>query len=382
MLDEQMHSPALRPTWAEISLGALAQNYRTIKNFLTGGAQLMAVVKADAYGHGAVECARALQTAGADWFGVALVEEGRELRAAGIARPIYCLGGFWQGQAEEIIKHDLTPALFRIDAAEELNAGARRVGRIVNYHLKVDTGMGRLGVPYAEVGEFARRLKEFDHIHLDGVQTHFADADGAKTAYTERQIELFNESLAALRELSFNPTWRHLANSPGLHAYPNAHGNLARAGATLYGLARDVLSPRLPPLALQPVLSLHSRIVLLKTVPAGSALGYGCTFTTSRTSRIATIPLGYADGLRRAHSNNGRVLVRGRSVSIVGRVSMDLTIIDVTDVPNVALGDEVVLIGEQNGVRICAEDLAEQIGTISYEIVTGISARVPRLYRA
>lgn len=361
---------------------ALVQNYRTIKQHLTAGAQLMATVKADAYGHGAVECARALQDVGADWFGVALIEEGRELRAAGITRPIYCLGGFWQEQAEEVIEHDLTPALFRLDAAEELNARASQAGRVVNYHLKVDTGMGRLGVPCGEVAAFAQALRKFDYIRLDGVQTHFAAADGAQTDYTERQIALYQEALATLRELGFNPTWRHLANSPGLHAYPAAHGNLARAGATLYGLTRDVLTARLPPLAVQPVLSLHSRIVLLKSVPAGTALGYGCTFTTARASRIATIAIGYADGLRRALSNKGRVLVRGCAAPIVGRVSMDLTIIDVTDVPEVALGDEVILIGAQNGARICAEDMAAQVGTISYEIVTGISARVPRVYRA
>lgn len=376
-----MHLLAQRPTWAEISLAALAQNYRTVKSHLTGEAQLMAVVKANAYGHGAVECARALQTAGADWFGVALIEEGGELRQAGISGAIYCLGGFWQGQADEVIKHDLTPAIFRLEAAEELNAQAEAAGRVVKYHLKIDTGMGRLGVPAAEVVQFAQALQRFDHIKLDGVQTHFAEADGVEIDYTEGQIKLFNASLAALHELGFNPTWRHLANSPGLHAYPHAHGDLARAGATLYGLTRDVLSPRLPPLKLQPVLSLHSRIVLLKTVPAQVALGYGGTFTTARTSRIATIPVGYADGLRRAHSNNGHVLVRGMRAPIVGRVSMDLTIIDVTDVPDAWLGDEVVLLGQQNAARIHAEDLAEQAGTISYEIVTGISARVPRVYR-
>jgi alanine racemase len=376
-----MHSLAQRPTWAEISLAALAQNYRTVKSHLTGGAQLMAVVKANAYGHGAVECAQALQTAGADWFGVALVEEGGELRQAGITGVVYCLGGFWQGQADEIIKYDLTPAVFRLDAAEELNARAAAAGRIVKYHLKIDTGMGRLGVLADEVVEFARALQRFDHIKLDGVQTHFADADGVESDYTEQQIKLFNESLAAMRELGIDPTWRHLANSPGLHAYPHAHGNLARAGATLYGLTRDVLSPRLAPLKLQPVLSLHSRIVLLKIVAAHTSLGYGGTFTTARTSRIATIPIGYADGLPRALSNKGSVLLRGTVAPIVGRVSMDLTIIDVTDVPDAALGDEVILIGQQNAARIHAEDLAEQAGTISYEIVTGISARVPRVYR-
>jgi len=369
-----------RPTWAEISLTALKHNYLTIKNHLTPGAQLMAVVKADAYGHGAVECSRTLESIGADWFGVALVEEGVELRRAGIARPIFCLGGFWRGQAEDVVTHDLTVAVFRLDQAEELDAKARDAGRIANFHLKVDTGMGRLGLRLDEVAEFARALEPFHHLKLDGVMTHFADADGDDPAYTDAQIARYDEAVRILRELGFNPSWRHLANSAGIHAYPQSHGNLARAGATLYGLARDVLSSKLEPFDLQPVMSLRSRVVMLKTVPARTQLGYGCAFTTRRASRIATTPIGYADGLRRAHSNNGRTLVRGHFAPIVGRVSMDLTIIDVTDVSDVEVGDEVILIGEQNGLRIAAADLAQQIGTISYEIVTGISARVPRVY--
>jgi alanine racemase len=377
-----------RPTWAEVSLSALTENYLTLKRHAavngSPATPLMAVVKANAYGHGAVECARALAACGADWFGVALVEEGVELRQAGIAQPVFCLGGFWRTQGELVLAHNLTPALFRMDLAEELNARAREAGRVVDFHLKVDTGMGRLGVPVSEVAEFAQALRTFDHLRLDGVMTHFADADGLEPKYTEQQIQQFNQAVSIVRELGFRPAWLHLANSAGVHAFPQAQGNLARAGAAMYGLVRDVLSPRLEPLPLTPVMSLKSRIVLLKTVPAGTSLGYGCTFTTVRESRIATLPIGYADGFHRAHSNNGRVIVRGHFAPVVGRVSMDLTIIDVTDVPDdlgaVELGDEVVLIGEQNGLRISAEDLAEQIGTISYEIVTGVSARVPRIY--
>jgi len=369
-----------RPTWAEISLSALRQNYRNIKRVLTPGTQLMAVVKAEAYGHGAIECARALEAADADWFGVALIEEGVALRQAGITRPIFCVGGFWQGQAEEVVRHDLTSALFRLDQAEELDARAREAGRTANYHLKVDTGMGRLGVPVAEAAGFARSLKRFNRIRLDGLMTHFADAEGETVEFTLRQIAGFDETLAMLRDAGFDPTHRHLAASAGLHAYPDSHGTLARVGASLYGLTRDVLAARLPPLDVRPVMSLHSRIVLLKTLPAGESLGYGRTFTTRRESRIATIPIGYADGLRRALSNRGRVLVRGRFAPIVGRVSMDMTIVDVTDVPGAALGDDVVLIGAQGEHRIFAEDLAAEIGTSSYEIVSGVSSRVPRVY--
>lgn len=379
MGDERM-TDSQRPTWAEISLAALRRNYCNIKRTLTPGAQLMAVVKADAYGHGAIECARALEGAGADWFGVALVEEGAALRDAGITGPIFCLGGFWHGQAEPVVKYDLTPALFRIEQAEELDARARAAGRVLNYHLKVDTGMGRLGVPAAEVAAFAGALKRFNCIRLDGLMTHFADADAESPDFTRRQIERFDRTLAGLRGQGFDPRVRHLAASAGLHAYPESHGTLARAGASLYGLTRDVLRPGIPPLDVRPVMSLHSRIVLLKTVPAGESLGYGRTFITPRESRIATIPIGYADGWRRALSNRGRVLVRGCLAPIVGRVSMDLTIVDVTDVPGAAPGDEVVLLGAQGAHRISAEDLAAEIGTISYEVVTGISARVPRVY--
>jgi alanine racemase len=369
-----------RPTWAEISLPALKHNYLTIRNHLSAPAQLMAVVKANAYGHGAVECTRALEEINADWFGVALVEEGIELRRTGITRPIFCLGGFWRGQAEDVVARDLTAAVYRLDQAEELNARAGALGRVVNFHLKVDTGMGRLGVRLDDLAEFARALRQFNHIKPDGVMTHFAAADSAATDYTERQIARYEEAVEILRGLGFDPSWRHLANSAGIHAYPQSHGNLARVGAAMYGLTRDSLSPNLEPFDTRPVMSLHSRVVMLKTVPAGTPVGYGCAFTTARESRIATLPIGYADGLRRLHSNNGRVLLRGHFAPIVGRVSMDLTIIDVTDVPGAELGDEVILIGEQNGLRISAEDLAEQIGTISYEIVTGISARVPRVY--
>lgn len=375
-----------RPTWAEISLAALTENYLTLKSHLASSGQssqkhLMAVVKANAYGHGAVECARALAGVGADWFGVALVEEGVELRRAGIAQPVFCLGGFWRTQGELIVEHDLTPALFRMDLAEELNARAKEAGRTINVHLKVDTGMGRLGLQLGEVAEFARALRRFENLRLDGVLTHFADADGLTPDYTDAQIQRFEEAVLILRELGFAPSWFHLANSAGLHAYPEAHGNLARSGAAMYGLTRDVLSPRKAALPLKPVMSLHSRVVLLKTVPAGTSLGYGCTFTTGRESKIATLPIGYADGYRRALSNSGEVIVRGKFAPVVGRVSMDLTLVDVTDVPGIQLGDEVILLGEQDKLKISAEDLAEQIGTISYEIVTGISARVPRVIR-
>ena len=372
--------PSRRPTWAEIDLRALQHNYSTIKQRLREGGQLMAVVKANAYGHGAVACARALEAVNADWFGVALPEEGGELRRGGITRPIFCVGGFWQGQAEQLIADQIVPAVFRLDMVEELNARAKAAGRIVEYHLKVDTGMGRLGVPDRDLPEFAEALSKFENTRLAGVLTHFADADGAESSFTEQQIARFRRAIEVLEARGFRIEWRHMANSAGIHAYPESHGTLARAGATLYGLSRDVLAPHPEPFDLRPVMSLRSRVIMLKRVPAGSPLGYGRTFTTKHESLIATIPIGYADGLRRALSNKGEVLIRGQLAPIVGRVSMDLTILDVTGIDAVSVGDEVVLLGEQQGTRISAEDMAESVGTISYEIVTGISARVPRVY--
>ncbi len=372
-------SSSSRPVWAEISLPNLIHNYRTIKKYLHGQAQLMAVVKANAYGHGAVTCARALE-ASADWFGVALIEEGVELREAGITQPILCLGGFWHRQADAIIAHDLTPVIHRSDQAEELNLAARQAGKIVKYHLKADTGLGRLGVPLNEFSTFVQALRHFTNIRLDGLMTHFAEADELDPAYTNLQIEKYEEALRLVHQAGFTPAWQHLSNSAGIHSHQNAWGNLARAGATLYGFTRDVIAPQPEAFDVKPVMSLHTWIGHLKTVSAGTPLGYGRTFITGRESRIATLPIGYADGLRRAHSNNGRVIVNGKFAPIVGRISMDLTLVDVTDVPEVELDAAVILLGEQAGLRISAEDLAAQIGTISYEIACGISARVPRKF--
>ena len=379
--DHQPPTTAHRPTWAEISLPNLIHNYRTVKKYLRDQAHLMAVVKANAYGHGAVECARVLEhEAQADWFGVALIEEGIELREAGITKPILCLAGFWHGQAEAVIAYDLTPVIHRIDQAEELNAQAQKINRIINCHVKVDTGLGRLGVPFSEFTEFLQALKQCTNLNIDGLLTHFAEADEVDSTYTNTQIQTYEAALKTMRELGFNPTYQHLSNSAGIHSHPNAWGNLARAGATLYGFTRDVIAPQPEAFKVKPVMSLHSKIVHLKTVSAGTPLGYGRTYLTNRESRIATLPIGYADGLRRAHSNCGQVILRGKFVPIVGRISMDLTILDVTNVPAVELDDEVILLGEQNGLSISAEDLAEQIDTISYEIACSVTHRVPRVY--
>lgn len=369
-----------RPTWARIDLDNLIHNFRVMKAAVGPDTAIMPAVKADAYGHGAVECARALERAGADWFGVALPEEGVKLRDANITRPILCLGGFWEGQEELVIARELTPVLFRSDLLESLDGAARAAGVKVGYHLKVDTGMGRLGVPYAELASFLDSAARFQNLYIDGVMTHFASADDAdKSEFTERQMNLFERAVEMLVERAHRPAWIHEANSAASLTYARARGNLVRIGGVMYGLWRDVIRRDAEPLDWRPVMSLHTSIAFLKTVAPGTPLGYGGTFITSRESLIATLPIGYRDGLRRALSNRGRVIVRGQFAPIVGRVSMDLTILDVTDVEGVTTGDEVVIIGSQGENRISAEEVAATLETISYEVTCGVSDRVPRI---
>jgi alanine racemase len=363
-----------RPTWAEIDLDALAHNLGAVRGRLAAGVGVMAVVKANAYGHDAVLCARRLAAAGVDWFGVALPEEGCVLREAGITQPILSLGGFWAGQETALLRARIAPAIYRPDMAEALDRAANAAGVVAPLHVKIDTGMGRLGVRYDAAAEFADALKRLKHIRLEGLMTHFAAADAAEfDDFTREQAARFEVVLETFRARGFNPQWRSLANSAGIFAHPATHGNLVRAGGVLYGLWRDVLPPEARP-DLRPVMSLHTRIELLKRAPAGARLGYGCTFRAARESVIATLPVGYNDGYPRALSNCGRVLVRGQVAPVVGRVSMDVTLVDVTDVPGVELSDEVILLGK----GITAEEIAAQVGTISYEITCGVSGRVPR----
>ena len=372
--------PQGRPTWAEINLDNLVHNFRLIKKAVGPRVAIMPALKADAYGHGARACALALEGEGADWFGVALPEEGLQLRGAGIRRPILCLGGFWEGQEDAVIAHNLTPVLFRLDLLERFNRAARVAGVTADYHLKVDTGMRRLGLSYAELGDFLDGAAVFENVRLDGLMTHFAVADDPnKAEFTNQQIALFENAVQTARARGHNPTWIHEANSAAILSYERARGNLIRPGGLLYGLWRDTTSPLAEPLDWRPVLSLHSRIVLLKAVPQGTPIGYGGTFVTRRPSLIATLAIGYEDGLSRALSNKGRVIVRGQFAPIVGRISMDLTIIDVTDVSDVQTGDEVVIIGTQQSNHISAEEIAASIGTISYEVTCRISDRVPRV---
>jgi alanine racemase len=372
---------ARRPTWAEIDLDALASNFHVVRRQVGRNVKVMAAVKADAYGHGAVPCARRLEAEGVDWFGVALPEEGIELRSAGITRPILCLGGFWEGQQNACLQQNLTPVVYRLDMIESLDRAARDAGVVADVHVKIDTGMGRLGVRSDDVREFCEALSRLQSIRVDGVMTHLAAADDpTQEDFTKDQLERFQQAIDSFRDCRVTPSYIHAANSAATFAYPQARGNMVRPGGTLYGFARDVLPPQVETPPLRPVMSLRSRIMLLKTVGKGEQLGYGCTFQTTRESTIATVPIGYDDGYRRSLSNRGRAIVGGAFAPVVGRVSMDLTLVDVTGVPGVSLHDQVTLLGRDGDLSITAEDLAELAGTISYEITCGVSARVPRRY--
>jgi alanine racemase len=381
MTESKSLDTAGRPTWAEIDLEALAANFRIVKNKVGSEIKVMAVVKANAYGHGAVACARRLAPEGADWFGVALPEEGVELRNSGIAKPILCLAGFWGEQAGACLQHELVPVVYRLDLIEALDRAARERGVVADVHVKIDTGMARLGVRFDEIPDFAGPLRQFKNIRVDGFMTHFAAADEPSCGpLTKDQIERYETAVAVFREHGFEPSYKHLANSAAVFGQPSAWGNLVRPGGVLYGLWRDILAPEDRDVKLRPVMSLHSRITLLKWVPQGETVGYGCTFEASRKTLVATVPIGYDDGYMRALSNRGHAIIRGVHVTVIGRISMDLTLIDVTNVAGVQTDDEVTFIGNEGALAISAEDIAKTAGTLSYEVTCGISQRVPRVY--
>lgn len=377
--DNPMNS-GRRPTWAQIDLGALAANFHAVKDRVGPDVKVMAVVKANAYGHGAVECARRLAEEGADWFGVALPEEGIELREAGITQPVLCLAGLWEGQARACVQHNLVPAVYRMDMLEALDTAARERAVVADVHVKIDTGMGRLGVRFDAIGDFVDGLSRFKNIRVDGLMTHFAAADEPSCRpLTEDQTQRFEDAVATFRAGGYEPTYRHLANSAAIFGQPGAWGNMVRPGGVLYGLWRDILAPDDRDQKLHPVMSLHTRITLLKWVPAGETVGYGCTFEASSKTLVATVPVGYHDGYMRGLSNRGHAIIRGVSATVIGRISMDLTLIDVTGVPGVELDDEVILMGHDAGAWITAEEIARIAGTLSYEVTCGIGGRVPRV---
>jgi alanine racemase len=376
-----MTSVSGRPTLAEIDLTKLGRNLISCRRFIGDDLTIMAVVKADAYGHGAVQCSNALESKSVDWFGVATPEEALELRAAGIVSRILCLGGLWVGAETDFVKNNITPAIFELSAAEQINEAARKAGLVIPIHIKFDTGMGRLGFRWDDIPRIAKALRSFSNLRIEGVMTHFASADDLMAMdFTTLQITRFREALDTLRAAGHSPEIIDLSNSPGAVAMGANGGNLVRLGGVLYGLGDDVLPEGITKPELEPVMSIRSEIAHLKTLPIGESIGYGRTFYTERESRIAAVPIGYHDGYRRGLSNKAYMAVRGRPVPVVGRISMDWTMIDVTEIDAVSLGDRVTIIGRDDGHEVRATGLARLIDTISYEVTCGISARVPRVF--
>jgi alanine racemase len=373
----------LRPTWVEISLARLRRNYLRVRK-LAGARKVMAVVKADAYGHGAVRVAPCLAECGVDWFGVATVEEALELREAGIEQPILLLGGLYMSDPAHLIEYHLTPSVSSTARLDTYAECARRYGRPIEFHLKVDTGMGRLGLPRDRLVSFLQHYRRLEGLELSGFFTHLASAEDLVASQTEEQLGRFRHALAELRSAGIEPTWRHVSNSAALLGGLDAPENLVRIGALLFGYCLPfVAPPGREPHALaefEPVLSFKSRIVYLKDVPTGTPLGYGGAYHTRRPSRIATVPVGYADGLSRGLSNRGRAIVRDHFARIVGNISMDLTLLDVTDAPGADIGDEVQLLGASDHCAISALEIARELSTVPYEVLCSIGKRVPRIY--
>jgi alanine racemase len=366
-----------RPTFVEIDLGAIAANVRAIRDAVGPRVKIMPAVKADGYGHGAIPVSRAALSAGADMPGVASVEEAVELRDAGIRAPILVLGCSAPDSAPEIVELAVAATVCDLRFARELAAEAARRNKIAQVHVKVDTGMGRLGVAPEDAVELVTSLSLLPSLKLEGVFTHFPSADESDRSFTEEQIRIFKGLLRELDDRGTRPTFAHAANSGAILDYPESYFDMVRPGIAIYGLypSPDVTKS----IPLRPALTLRTRIVFLKELPPGKTVSYGRTFTTRRRTKVATIPVGYADGYSRLFSNRGEVAVKGHRAPVIGRVCMDQTMIDVTDVPGVGVADEVVLLG--GGFEYLAvERAAETLGTIPHDVVCAIGKRVPRVY--
>jgi alanine racemase len=367
-----------RPTVGEVDLGALEFNYRQIKKRIPEDVKLMAVVKADAYGHGAVPVSLRLEKLGVEYLGVAIPEEGVELRKGGVKAPILVLGGIFGGEVDQLFRFRLTPVIFRRDSLKTLSREAERRKRKVKVHLKVDTGMGRLGVPLDLWPDFLRAVRRFPRIDPEGILSHFSMA-GEEKGFTQNQWRAFQRAVAIAQELGISSRYLHVASSATLTAFPAYCSGLVRPGIMLYGSYPSSAFRSL--ISLKPVMTLKTRIHFLKSVPPGTRISYGGTFRTRRESLIATLPIGYADGYSRHLSNHGEVLVLGKRAPVVGKVCMDFVMVDVTDIPRVSVGDEVVLMGRQGKEQITADEIAGKINSISYDVLCSIGKRVPRTYK-
>lgn len=366
------------PTVAEIDLGALCANYRAVRE-VGGGAEVMAVVKADAYGHGAVEVTRALHHEGCRHFGVARLSEARELRAAGVRDRIYLLGGFFASKADEIVALDATPFVFDSELIRPLARAAEAQGRFrFPIHLKIDSGATRLGILPGQLDATIDELNRAPALVVEGVCTLLVNAGDPSSPVTNAQLGAFDAAMERLRAAGIAPPVAHVANSAATVLRPDIHYNLLRPGLAIYGL------PPVPAVRervdLRPVMTFKTRVLQVKQVPAGAGVSYGHTFVTSRPSVIGVLAVGYADGYRRGLQQGGEVMIRGRRAPVVGAVCMDLTMVDLTEVPGAAAGDEVILWGGAGEAMISVNDIARLAQTISYEMLCTVGKRVPRVY--
>ena len=383
---------ATRPTWAEVSLTTLRQNFRTVQKHVRANVTVCAVVKADAYGHGAVECSRALEAEGARWLGVTSLDEAIPLREAGIRANILLMTGFWRGEEGEIVRLRLTPTVWETWHIESLEAAAAAAGVAQHpVHLKVDTGMGRLGVSLDQLPTVLAAVRSAKHLTLDGLSTHLADSEIMDAPSVAEQEHKFDEARHLVSEGGLEPEFVHMANTGAVISRRETWATLGansmvRPGVALYGYylpfqraGREVSGGTLR-LPVKPILTWKTRILSLRDFAANQALGYGGTYVTKAPAHVAVLPVGYADGYNRQLSNRGRVIVREHYAPIVGRISMDLTLVDVTGIPGVAVGDEVILLGSSESLSVDALEHAELANSTPYEILCNISKRVPRRY--
>ncbi|MGC8787013.1 MAG: alanine racemase [Anaerolineae bacterium] len=365
--------------WAEIDLDAIAYNTRQLKKHVGEHAELAAVVKANAYGHGALPVAQTVLQNGATRLAVARVDEGILLRRGGVIAPILVMGYATTGQAEDIVRHRLTPTVNTLELAYALSAAVKAQNAPpLPVHVKVDTGLGRFGLLPEEVLDFTRALLSVPNLTLEGCWTHFASADEADQSYTYHQFAVYNQVLRQLEDAGIRIPLKHVANSAATLSLPETHLDMVRCGITIYGLRPSPEVKMVVPL--RPAMSIKARVARVRTLPAGSSISYNRTYITSKPTPVALVPIGYGDGYRRSLSNKGMVLIHGQRVPIIGRVCMDQFMVDVSNIPDVQLNDEVVILGRQGDEEINAEEIGAWVGTNNYETVAAILPRVPRVY--
>ena len=371
-----------RPTVCEINLQALKDNYKLVKKEVGEKRKILAVVKADAYGHGAVEVSKVLEEMAVDLLGVAILEEALQLRENGIKSPILILGGILEGQEKAILRYNLTPVVYSISAANRLNEEANKKGLKVKIHVKVDTGMGRLGLRQSEVEPFFESLKNMDSIVVEGLLTHFASADfpseSQEGVFSKKQVATFKATINDIENMGFNIPIKHAANSAAIFNLSEGWFNMVRPGIMLYGCYPAPAFKK--KVSLKGVMSLKTEIVDVKEVQKGFTVSYGSTYIAPDRRNIAVLPIGYADGYKRELSGKGEVTIKGVRVPVIGRICMDMTMVDVTSIKDIKVGDTVYLFGGENKNCITVDEIAERIGTIPYELLCGISQRVPKIY--